>query len=157
HPESVLILEALAQGYLQNYHLPLAQYCVHELIHRQPEHAEAHLWQGRIWDRVNKPAAAVMAYRRAVELDPEQQEARLRLAELLVDGKMFQEAETHFQFVRDRDAGNSRVLLGLARCRSADGRFEEARRLIDAVLTGTPEHAEALTESGKLYVQNGQT
>jgi tetratricopeptide (TPR) repeat protein len=157
HPDSVFILEALAQGYLQNYHLPLAQYCVHELIRRQPEHAEAHLWQGRVWDRVNKPAAAVEAYRRAVERDPQQQEARLRLAELLVEGKRFAEAETHFQFVRDRDAGNSRALVGLARCRCADGRFGEARQLIDAVLTTTPEHAEALTESGKLYVQNGQT
>jgi Tfp pilus assembly protein PilF len=155
-PETVLILEALAQGYLRTYRLPEALDCLDRWLKHQPDNVQALLWRGEVKERRKDSAEAVASYRRAVELAPGDDRARLHLAEALTRSDRAEEAVEHFERLRQRQAGNPAVLLGLARCRRSMGKTEEARQLLEGVVASHPRHVEAVEELGKLLLQSGQ-
>src|SRR5262249_21291815 len=47
HPDSVLILEALARGCLKTYSLPRAKHCLELWLEREPDNVQALLWRAR--------------------------------------------------------------------------------------------------------------
>ncbi len=156
HPDTLLILEALTQGYLTTFDLVAARGCLDRWLERDANAVPALLWRGEVFDRLDRPQEAMTDYRRAVELAPERDDARLRLASLLVRAQMSPEAATHYEQLYRRQPDNPAVLLGLARCRYALGDPDEAARLLDALLELRPRDAEALAERGKLAQHAGQ-
>jgi predicted Zn-dependent protease len=157
HPDTPLILEALAHGYLQHYRLPEARVCLNLWLERQPDNPQAlallgqfHLDYERATDR------AVEKYRRAVELDPDHEEARLGLAIALLQSTGFAEAAVHLERLRQCQPNNLRVGVGLAECRYALDEPDEALRLLDRVLARQPQFAPALALRGRLALENGQ-
>jgi tetratricopeptide (TPR) repeat protein len=151
-----LILEALAQGYLETYRLPEALDCLEQLLRRQPGHVQALLWRALVWERLLYWQEALDDYRQAVALDPENDNARLHLAIGLIDQGAFQEADRHLDVLRQRQPGNVSVFLCLARCGRALGRVEEARSLLDRLASVDPRNVPALTERGKLALEAGE-
>src|SRR5262249_19770683 len=96
-------------------------------------------------------------YRRAVEMDPEYDDARLLLAQSLLDhAQQPAEATGHLELLRARQPHNAEVLLTLARCRRQLGRLDEARALLDGLLGAEPGNARALAERGRVALASHQ-
>jgi tetratricopeptide (TPR) repeat protein len=155
HPDALLILEALAKAYLIAYRLLEAQQCLSQWLERQ-EDAQPLLWRGWVRQRLSDTSNALKDYRRALELQPEHDEAELRLADLLEDFSQPKEALKHFRRLGQRQPDAPAVLLGQARCHYTLGEAEEARRLLDRLLARHPEDVEALIEYGNLELQEQQ-
>jgi predicted Zn-dependent protease len=156
HADTLLILEALVQGYLRTYRLSDALQYLDLWLEREPNNVQAHLWRGQVKERRNSLGEAVAAYRRAVELEPANDSARLALAQALVRSDQVEAAVEHFESLHQRQPENPEVLLGLAACRRGVGKTEEARQQLDALLAAHPRHVAALIERGKLALQTGQ-
>ena len=149
-PDRALILEALAQGYIQTMRMHEALECLDRLVEADPGHYRAYLWRGVLEDSLDGRDDALRDFARAVELAPHFQEARLRLAEELYHLGRPREAIAHYEYLRTREPENADVLLGLARCRFDLGEWPAADALLDKLLAGSPNHAAALTERGRL-------
>jgi tetratricopeptide (TPR) repeat protein len=155
HPDTPLILEALSRGYLRMFRLGEAEKCVEEWLQRQPTNVQAFLTQGLLFDQSGRLTDAIDSYRRAVQLDPERDEARLRLAGLLVHLHQDAEAAPHLEYLQKRQPADPQVWLLSARCQDQFGRQEEAERLLDEALKREPGFGPALAERGRLALQQG--
>ncbi len=158
-PDKPLILEALTRGYLRQYRLGEARLCLNRWLQDQPDNPQAHFLDGLFHLDYAHAArsAAETSYRRAVELDPDHEEARLGLAVTLIEEKKYAEAVEHLEYARRGQPDNLSVQVGLAECYSALGRHAEAVRLTDEVLARQPEHAMALSLRGLLALEEGQS
>jgi predicted Zn-dependent protease len=151
HPERPLILETLARAYLRHYRLPEANRCLDYWLHDQPDNPQALCLKGHLhldYEHVRPPAEE--CYRRAVELDPDHDEARLGLAVALLEDKAFPEAAGHLEYLAKSQPDNPRVQVDLARCRDGQGQRAEALLVVDAVLARRPGYARALALRGRL-------
>ena len=157
HPDTILILEALAQGYLRHYRLPEARFCLNLWLERQPDNPQALCLMGQFHlDYERAPDRSIEKYRRAVQLDPDHEEARLGLAVALLESRGFAEAAPHLEHLRQSQPDNLRVQVGLAECRYALDESDEAHRLLDRALTRQPEFAPALALRGRLALESGE-
>jgi tetratricopeptide (TPR) repeat protein len=156
HPDTALILEALVQGYLTEYQLQRAVAGLDRWLERQPDNTQALLWRGQTWLLLDRRDAALADYRRAVELDPEDDEAAHKLADVLLASHQASMAVPYFQRWRERRPDDPDALLGLARCEVELGRTDEAVVLLDRVLSLDSKHAAALALRGKLAASAGQ-
>jgi predicted Zn-dependent protease len=156
HPDSELILEALARGYLQTFQLTRALECLDLWLERQPDEVQALAWRGEVLERLDRHQAALEDYRRVVDLDAGRDDTRLRLADLLLRKRQPREALTHYEEVYRRQPGNAEALLGLALCQREVGQLEEARQLLDQLLAVEPRNPRALTARGQVASERGQ-
>jgi tetratricopeptide (TPR) repeat protein len=157
HSDAPLLLEALTRGYLRQYRLGQVRLCLDRWRQLQPDNPQALYLEGLyLLDYVHAISTAADCYRRALELDPDHEEARLGLAVALVMGKSFAQAAEHFERLRQCQPDNPRVQVGLAECLDGLGETAEAVRLVDDVLAGQPASAPALSLRGQLALKNGQ-
>jgi tetratricopeptide (TPR) repeat protein len=157
HPETPLILEALTRGYLRQYQLPAARFCLDRWLQSQPDNPQALCLKGELYlDYQHARSAALVNYRRAVKLDPDHEEARLGLAVTLLEFKNFAEAAEHLQFLRQRQPDNLRVEVGLAECFHGMGQGDRAERLVEGVLERAPQFVPALVLRGRLALDRQQ-
>jgi tetratricopeptide (TPR) repeat protein len=160
-PEGVLILEALAKGYVNCLWRQRALVCLNILLGRQPRHPQALLMRARLWeDRASKGEVerendALRDYEAAVDLSPTF-EARLGLAGTLYRVGRPWDALREYERLRPAQADHPEVFLGLARCRYALHEVDESRRLLDELLQRHPGHAAGLLERGRLELHAGQ-
>jgi tetratricopeptide (TPR) repeat protein len=156
HPDAPLILEALTRGYFRQYRLPEARFCLDRWLELQPENVQAVCLEGQLHlDYEQSRSTALESYRRAVQLDPDHEEARQGLAIVLLESKNFTEAVKHLEFLRQRQPDNLRVRVGLAECHDALGQGAEALRLVDSVLAEQPQFQRALALRGRLLTNKG--
>jgi tetratricopeptide (TPR) repeat protein len=155
HPDRLLILEALVRGCRRTYQLPRALAYLDTWLAAQPDSVRALLWRGETSLLLGRDADALADYRKAVELDPQEDEARLKLADLCLGAHQPEEAATHFAELLKRQPGQAEALLGLARCREEQGKTAEAVELLDRLLALQPEQAGALAERGKIALDTG--
>jgi tetratricopeptide (TPR) repeat protein len=157
HRDAPLILEALTRGYLRQYRLPEARFCLDRWLKRQPDNPQALCLQGELqldYERASDRALA--SYRRAVQLDPEHEDARQGLAIALLETKNFAAAARHLEHLSRCQPENLRLRVGLAECRHGLGEGAEAVRLVDRVLAEAPRYAPALTLRGRLALDAQQ-
>jgi tetratricopeptide (TPR) repeat protein len=152
----VLILEAFIKGYINNYELGHVQECLEIWLKKEPNNVQALLWRGNAMEIMRRIEDAAEDYRRAVELDPNNAEARRLLANYLVSNHQGSSAIRHFQWLRVRFPSDPAVLLGLARSMHQVGNAEEAGQLVDLVLEGNPLDGLALSEKGRLALERGE-
>jgi tetratricopeptide (TPR) repeat protein len=148
HPATPLILEALIRGYMRAFRYGDAYALVSLWQDRWPDDIEANIFGGFVNEQVGSQQQAVTNYRRVLQLDPEQDEARLRLADLLVDRAVPAEALEHLEQLARKHAGDLYLQTRLARCLVAMGRFEEAEEYLDRVLAELPHFRPALAVKG---------
>jgi tetratricopeptide (TPR) repeat protein len=156
--DAALLLEALTRGYLQQYKLGQARHCLQRWRQIQPDNPQIFYLEGLFnLDYVHDRSAAEESYGRALELDPDHEEARLGLAfVLLLGGKNFAQAAEHFKHLRQCQPDNYRVQVSLAECLDGLGESAEAVRMVDEVLAWQPECAAALSLRGQFALQSGQ-
>jgi tetratricopeptide (TPR) repeat protein len=156
HPEKNLILEAMAQGYVQIGFLTLAELCLAPLVHEEPDHAEAWLWRAAVFEMMGNRQDTAGFYQRALELRPDNARYRLRLASFLLQVNSFQEARPHLEVLCAREPDNPDVLVAMARLLTETGRHDAARDFLDRALDIQANHAHGLMESAKLAFRNEQ-
>jgi tetratricopeptide (TPR) repeat protein len=158
HPEAALVLEAVTRGYLQQYRLPEARGCLNRWLQLQPENPQALCLRGQLQlDYEHAQPEAVESYRRAVQLDPEHEEARVGLATALLQTKKYAEAVEHLEYLRRCQPDNLRVQVGLAECRRSLGDAGAALRQVEPVLAQHPQYAQALALRGQLALDADQS
>src|SRR5262249_41691010 len=81
HPDALLILEALCQGYIKTYRLPHAARCLELWLERRPDDVQALFWRAEVEQLRSSLPDALADFRRVLDLEPERDDARLRLAE----------------------------------------------------------------------------
>src|SRR5262249_55497360 len=150
HPDSVLILEVLTAAYIQTYQLTSAQECLRRWLEREPDRVEAWLLRAHVFQQLQNRSEALASYRRALELDPDNDQTRLQMAGHLVRGNEVEEALAHFEYLQQKQGNTPAVLKGLACCRLSLNQPEEARRLLETVLAEHPGDWRALAERGRL-------
>jgi tetratricopeptide (TPR) repeat protein len=155
HPDKLLILEALAQGCRRTYQLPRALAHLDTWLGLQPDSARALAWRGETWLLLGRPRDALADYRKAVEVEPQEDEARLKVAELLLGFHEAEQASTHFTELLNRHPDDGEALFGLACCRAEQGDTSAAQELLDRLLSSQPAHVGALTERGKIALDTG--
>jgi Tfp pilus assembly protein PilF len=156
NPDSALILEAMAQGYIYAYRLRSARICLERWLDLQPDCVPALLWRAQVCESLHSREEALHDYRRAVALDPADDNARLHLAVFLAYSGRTDQAVELFEYLWPRQAQNPQVLLGLARCRDAQGRTKEAEQLLETLLLLRPQSVPGLRERGKIAVHAGR-
>jgi Tfp pilus assembly protein PilF len=152
HPDSGLILEVLIPLYLRNYQLYNAQECVQRWVACEPDRVEAWLRRAQVFEYFRNNDEVMASFRRVVELDPDNDDARLKLAGMLTDAHPL-EALEHFEILRPRLGDTPAVLGGLACCRRLLNQPDEARRLLEQLLAQDPRNGRALGERGRLAMQ----
>jgi tetratricopeptide (TPR) repeat protein len=156
-PDAPLLLEALATGYMRQFRLTEARLCLDHWLQSDPNNAQALYLEGLFYlDFSHAREAAEVSYRRAVECDPDHEEARLGLAVTLLDKSNYAEAAEHLERLRRVQPDNLSVTVGLAECRANLGQEPEAVRLVDDVLARQPEHTPALSLRGRLALKANQ-
>lgn len=148
HPDKALILEALAKGYVLTYRLQAAAQTLDRLLGIE-ESPQTLALRGWLAFRYLKYDRAVELYRKVLELDPENEDAQLRLASILRISAKPQEALTHFEHLWERRPGDREVAFGLAETYLALGR-PEARPIIDEWLAEEPDNAFAMLLRAKV-------
>jgi predicted Zn-dependent protease len=152
-PATPLILEALAKGCLRMYRPQQAEAFLKEWLKRQPDNPQALLIQGQIFELANRQHDAIASYRNALRIDPELEEARLRLCNALMNLGLAGEAEPHLKYLHQRFPDNMMVQVLLARAYDRGGEPEAAEKLIDDALARQPHFPPALAERGKLSLR----
>jgi Flp pilus assembly protein TadD len=104
---------------------------------------------------LGRPRDALADYRKAVEVEPQEDEARLKAAELLLGFHEPEQASTHFTELLNRHPDDGEALFGLACCRAEQGDTSGAEKLLDRLLSLQPAHSGALTERGKIALDAG--
>jgi Tfp pilus assembly protein PilF len=153
--DAPLIWETLSQYYLDGYRLIEARDCLDRYLEHRPNDVAALLGRGFIWERLLHFLEAVRDFRMAVDIEPDNERARLRLADnLLIVGPPQQAAE-QFEWLRSRHPEDVAAQLGLARAWRQMGRMEPARELLDGLLREHPRNAGVLTERGRIALEEG--
>jgi predicted Zn-dependent protease len=149
-PDSVLILETLTRVYLEAVRFPRAVVCLNRWLALDPDCVRALNWRGWVHENLERFHEARKDYERALALAPDRSAVRLRLAELLLTGNDVPTAFAHLQRLRRSEPDKPQVRIALARCRYLQGKFEEARVLLDQVLAHQPENVTALIYRAKV-------
>jgi tetratricopeptide (TPR) repeat protein len=153
HPDALIVLEALAKGYLKDGRLhDVSQACT-LWIARQPDHPWPWLWRGGIYERMANYHKALADYSRALEIAPDDRDVRLALGTLFAQWRHPAEAAEHFEHLLGRSPDDREALCGLAACHIEQGRPDEAVPLIERVLADKPGLARALFLRGKAALE----
>jgi tetratricopeptide (TPR) repeat protein len=155
-PETPLILEAMARGYVRMLRLGTAMRCLRMLLEREPDNIEALVLRAWIQEGGGEPEDAIKDYRRALELDPERDDVHMGLARLQSHDNP-QEARVHLEHVIARQPDNSVALVGLGEACWALGEAEKARPIFDALVAKDPNNSRALAGLGILTLAAGDT
>jgi len=155
--QATLILQALGKGYLNSFVKADALTCFNALLKAQPDHAIGLFWRGKTYESLDRHDKALQDYRRAVELSPSLDAARLHLARALHRAGQSWEAIPHFECLLQRQPDSPESLLGMAQCRIDLHEVPEAHKCLSTLLASHPDHASALLELGRLDYHSGQT
>lgn len=153
HAETPLILETLSGAYLRNLRYGPALDCLNRWIHETPDVAVAYYQRGWLLEHMQHSDNAMRDYRRALELDPNLLEARLRVAEMLLEKSNPPEAAPHLERLNKRFPDRADVQARLGQCRFLQGELGEARRLLEAAGDKLPNDSLLLIYLAKLDMQ----
>src|SRR5207248_399034 len=103
-------------------------------LQHDPESPMAWLLRGKWNEQRERFSDSLEAYRQALKLDPEQDEARLRLTTVLLQLSQGEEALAHLRYLRRSLPENPEVRVQLARALDFQGETDEARTTLDQCL-----------------------
>lgn len=127
------VYDAFLLGYTGSWRLGDANKMMKQWREQFPEEARTYYWEGAILGLDYQIATATEKYRKAVTMDPELWEARLRMAELLIEQSKLPEAEEHFAILYKKIPDNLNVRIGYARCLMNQGYSENALKLLETL------------------------
>lgn len=154
-PDARPAREALVTGLLSRFLWVEAGRVIEDWVATDPDDTFALLFRGKLQEQRAATNLALLTYRRVVELDPEQHEARLRMTTLLLQLRQGEEAAGHLAYLRARLPENPEIQVQWVRALSLQGRTAEARAALDECLAAHPDLPEALAERGRFALADG--
>jgi Flp pilus assembly protein TadD len=151
--EAFLAYEALAQGYQRNYLIAQSLFLLEQWLKRRPKDVRPLLVRGRLWMKVYNCQRGVLDYRRALELEPECDEARRGLAVGLTETSRWNEAVSYWEELHRRHPADLEVRVNLARCWGQLEQERQARQMLQTALEEHPDHLLALRSLGQICLQ----
>jgi tetratricopeptide (TPR) repeat protein len=155
HPDTIFILDAMVRGYARVYRFFLAQYTLKLWLDREPDSIHALWHRGQIWARLHNYQDAAEDFRRVLTIDAGMTEARLALANALLELAQPAEALEHLEQLREARPEDPQVLVRLACCQNTLNRPGEARVILDQVLAIEPDCTPALQGRAQVALQQG--
>jgi type IV pilus assembly protein PilF len=156
NPESPLILETLARAYMQHLRYGPAFNCLDRWQKLEPDSAEPHRWRGWVLERMSNREGAMKEYKDALEINPNLDLVRLRLAEMYLESHDPLSALPHLERLRVQFPNRADVLARLGQCRFLQGKLDEARQLMEAAEPQLPKDTILLTHLAKVAMQAEQ-
>jgi Flp pilus assembly protein TadD len=157
HPDSPEILAVLVPALLAEFRLVDADWLAAKWVELRPQLAKAWTCQADILERLGRKEQAVNALRQLVKLTPEDKQARLNLARLLIELRRDEgEAAEHLEWLMGVDPKNPAVAVQLAACREVQGRPDEAIAILDRSLVDHPSHAPTLHLRGRFEMNRAR-
>jgi Flp pilus assembly protein TadD len=157
HPDSPEIVALLVPALLAEFRLVDADGLAAKWTELRPQLAKAWAYHADILERLGRKEQAVSALRQLVKLTPEDKQARLNLARLLIDLRRDEgEAAEHLEWLMSVDPKNPAVSVQLAACREVQGRPDEAISILDRSLVEHPSHAPTLHLRGRFEMNRGR-
>lgn len=157
HADRLLILEAVAKGYMRRRRTEDALGCLNSWLDGAPDDPVALAMRARIHGEAKSYQMAIADYEHILQVDANDDAARFGLADALLAFKQPELAFTHFQILKDRNYSKADVLARLARCQQKFGEMGEARLLFDELLSAYPDHVPALTERAQIALADNRT
>jgi predicted Zn-dependent protease len=154
-PNAELAHEALVAGLLYRYDWAGALSHLNDWLAADPDSTTALLLRGKLEEQRLARVPAREYYQRVVERDPEHDEARLRLATLLLEDRRGTESLEHLAVLLKRLPDHPEIAVMWARALALQGRGGESRAALDACLQSHPEYPPALAERGAQALVDG--
>lgn len=154
-PDARPAREALATGLMYRYRWAEAEKQLAGWLAAEPDDTAALLLRGKLQEQRIQTSEALLSYRRVLELDPEHDEARLRLTTLLLQLHQGEEAVAHLGYLRHSLPDNPEVHVQWVRALALEGRAAEARTALDDCLRAHPDYPAALAERAGFAVGDG--
>jgi Flp pilus assembly protein TadD len=156
-PGSDQVLAVLVPALMAEFRWNEAEALAAKWAQLRPDSARAWRHRGEVAERRRKTSEAVSALREAARLDPQDRQARLNLARLLLESRQsVGEAAEQLEWLRQADPDNPEVLVQLAVCREAQGAPDEAEALLDQVITSHASEAKAYGYRGRLELNRAR-
>jgi tetratricopeptide (TPR) repeat protein len=127
-----------------------------QLIELAPNHTDAYLNRGWIFERRFVYELALENYETAVAAAPRSFEARLRKAQVLLTMGRSAEALPIFEELRRERPTRPHVLLGLFQALLKLARTDEARSVDEDLARHAPKEVQILNERGRFYLSLGE-
>jgi len=151
------IYEARVKGYFSIYDLKEALVCIEYWLKWRPHERQARMWRAEIWERTSVLQEAISDYRKVLEHDPKDFEARLKLADALLLQHDVQGALGEYQKCVAGRPDDVAALLGVMKCQLRIGDLSQAktglRALLERDLSAT-QKGEVLLELGEMALFN---
>ncbi len=148
----------LAQGYLEQGRLEIAQDRINRAIAQDPKSAKAHTLMAVLQEQIGNAIASGEHYRRAVELAPKSGVYQQNYARWLCRERRYDEAEASFErALADPfyDTPNL-ALLNSALCAHSSGNSALAESRFRAVLQRQPNNGAALFQLASIHYDKGE-
>ena len=159
HADAPVLLESLVRGFVRSYRLNDAQVALNQWRQLDPsdsDSAQIEFLAGALEDLRERQPEALDHYRVAIDLDPDRDDIRDRLTDLLLRLDLAREALPHLNLLVEHRPDSASVLIRLVRCHTLLNHKEEARELLDRVIARWPESPVALGEKGAMLLAEGK-
>jgi tetratricopeptide (TPR) repeat protein len=147
------IYEARAKGFYSTFRLPDALLCIEFWLKWRPHTRQARMWRAEIQERTDHWNEAVQDYRAILEHDPQDVEARLRLANALLPLNGIRDALTEYEKCLADRPDDTAAVLGRLKCLRRLGELADVGNRLAALLDRdlTPQQrGDVLKELGEL-------
>jgi tetratricopeptide (TPR) repeat protein len=155
-PQSILILEALARGYLSTLRMAQSLKALNMLLERKPDHYHALIWRGRAWEVGSQTEKALKDYEQALVVYPNSMEARMGLAAALYRLGHAREAAGQYDYLCRIRPEDGELAVGKARSWLNLHEIDKAREILEEVLQRQPDLVAALVERGRIAIRTGE-
>lgn len=150
--ETLLVLEALADGYLRENRLADADEVLTRLLGRDPNHVSGLYHKGRFLRKVRRLNEAKETFERILQLQPNHFGAHEELSEHLLDDDTAA-AREHVHFLLKRRPDSDELQFRDYLCLKKMGQAEVAAEKIDEMLAEHPDNPYLLIERGVLALE----
>lgn len=127
-----------------------------KLVADHPKNVDYLLALGQIYEKLNQQQAAIELYRRALELEPERQEARIQLGYIYFKDKDFTSSQELFEAVLTNEPNNIEALIGMGKIEEQRKAIPEAIKHFETILGIDPNNSTALLNLANLLWQQNR-
>jgi tetratricopeptide (TPR) repeat protein len=157
HPDAHLIAEVLVPYDFARFRLFAVAENATLWTEKRPNNPRAWALLGECLQRIPRRAAAVAAFQKAVDLDPDDRSSLVYLATLLVESKkVTPDLARRLEAFAAAHPTDAEALTLLADCRALDGDAAAADKLLERALAARPGFAPALSALGRIVLDDGR-